>query len=169
MVDFPSLGGWVYLCNTLNLGVDFFSSFLSPNLGVTLFSLPVSPLFFPISNQYGDKCPCRVRTKPKCHGCCIMPKRTSLSDVACSSHSISDFGWRLISFNGHACRGFRSAKWPGPTQSSPARPVRPSPAHAPSVPHPPPHAPPSSSPSLIWISRAATSLSLSHLSLPVVP
>jgi hypothetical protein len=51
-----------------------------------------------------------------------MPKRTSLSDVACSSRSILDFGWRLISFNGRACRGFRSAKWPGPTQSIPGRP-----------------------------------------------
>jgi hypothetical protein len=51
-----------------------------------------------------------------------MPKRTSLSDVACSSRSVSDFSWRLISFNGRVCRGFRSAKWPGPTQSSLARP-----------------------------------------------
>jgi hypothetical protein len=33
-------------CNTLNLGVGFFSSFLSPNSGVTLFSLPDS-LFLP--------------------------------------------------------------------------------------------------------------------------
>jgi hypothetical protein len=33
-------------CNALNLGVDFFSSFLSPNSGVTLFSLPDS-LFLP--------------------------------------------------------------------------------------------------------------------------
>jgi hypothetical protein len=33
-------------CNALNLGVEFFSSFLSPNSGVTLFSLPVS-LFLP--------------------------------------------------------------------------------------------------------------------------
>jgi hypothetical protein len=47
-----------------------------------------------------------------------MSKRTSLSDVACSSRPVSDFGWRLISFNGRACRGFRSAKWPGPTQPS---------------------------------------------------
>jgi hypothetical protein len=33
-------------CNALNLGVEFFSSFLSPNSGVTLFSLPDS-LFLP--------------------------------------------------------------------------------------------------------------------------
>jgi hypothetical protein len=65
------------------------------------------------------------KTKPKCHGCCIMPKRTSLSDVACSSRSISDFGWRLISFNGRARRGFRSAKWPSPTRSGPVRPACP--------------------------------------------
>jgi hypothetical protein len=79
------------------------------------------------------------KPKPKCHGCCIIPKRTSLSDVACSSRSVSDFGWRLISFNGRVCRGFRSAKWPGLTQSSPARP---GPAHAPRRPTPPPYAPP---------------------------
>jgi hypothetical protein len=80
-----------------------------------------------------------------------MPKRISLSDVACSSRSVSDFGWRLISYNGRACRGFRSAKWPGPTQSSPARPgpVR----HAcPRRPTPPPHAPPYASPSFISLS-----------------
>jgi hypothetical protein len=39
------------LRNALNLGVEFFSSFHSPNLGVTLFSLPVSlllPNFKPV-------------------------------------------------------------------------------------------------------------------------
>jgi hypothetical protein len=37
-------------CNALNLGVDFSSSFHSPNSGVTLFSLPVSllPNFKPV-------------------------------------------------------------------------------------------------------------------------
>ena len=38
-------------CNALNLGVEFFSSFLSPNSGVTLFSLTVSlllPNFKPV-------------------------------------------------------------------------------------------------------------------------
>jgi hypothetical protein len=65
----------------------------------------------------------------------------------------------LIPFSGRARRGFRSAKWLGPTQPSPAGPARPWRPH--------PHAPPSLS--LIWISRAATSLSLFHLSLPVVP
>jgi hypothetical protein len=29
-------------CNALNLGVEFFSSFYSPNSGVTLLSFPVS-------------------------------------------------------------------------------------------------------------------------------
>jgi hypothetical protein len=91
------------------------------------------------------------KPKPKCHGCCIMLKHISLSDVACSSRSVSDFDWRLISFKGRACRGFRSAKWPGPTQPSPAQPslAQPGPArsglarHArPWHPCPPPHAPP---------------------------
>jgi hypothetical protein len=31
-------------CNALNLGVEFFSSFYSPNSGVTLFSFPISLL-----------------------------------------------------------------------------------------------------------------------------
>jgi hypothetical protein len=38
-------------CNALNLGGRFFSSFYSPNSGVTLFSLPVSlllPNFKPV-------------------------------------------------------------------------------------------------------------------------
>jgi hypothetical protein len=72
----------------------------------------------------------------------LVPSRFSVRD------------WSL--FDGRACRGFRSAKWPGPT---PPRPAPPSPARAPPAPHTPPSAP-SSSPSLIWISRAATSLSL---------
>jgi hypothetical protein len=41
----------VLSCNALNLGVEFFSSFLSLNSGVTLFSLPVSllpPNFKPV-------------------------------------------------------------------------------------------------------------------------
>jgi hypothetical protein len=84
-----------------------------------------------------------------------MLKRISLSDVACSSRSVSDFGWRLISFNGCACRGFRSAKWPGPTQPSPARPgLAQSGPRAP--PPPPPHAPPSPLPlSSLSLSRGA--------------
>jgi hypothetical protein len=47
-------------CNTLNLGVEFFSSFLSPNSGVTLFSLSPFCSFYPISNQYSDRRPCHV-------------------------------------------------------------------------------------------------------------
>jgi hypothetical protein len=34
----------LFICNALNLGVEFFSSFYSPNSGVTLFSFPVSLL-----------------------------------------------------------------------------------------------------------------------------
>jgi hypothetical protein len=48
-----------------------------------------------------------------------------------------------ISFNGRACHGFRSAKWPGPTQSSPARsgPAQSGP-RAPGAPPPLPMRPP---------------------------
>ena len=38
------------------------------------------------------------KPKPKCHGCCIMPKHISLSDVECSSRSGFRFaiGFRLV-------------------------------------------------------------------------
>jgi hypothetical protein len=67
-------GKKVSYCNALNLGVEFFSSFLSPNSGVTLFSLsPFAP-----SSQFQTSIAAGVRVmykpKPKCHGCCIMPK-----------------------------------------------------------------------------------------------
>jgi hypothetical protein len=157
----------VNYCNALNLGVEFFSSFLSPNSGVTLFSLS----FFAPSSQFQTSIVTGVRVmykpKPKWHGCCIMLKHISLSDVECClvpfRISIRD----LIPFSGRARRGFRSAKWlgptqPNPTQPGPARPCAPG-AHTPHVP------PPLLSLSLIWISRATNSLSLFHLSLPVVP
>jgi hypothetical protein len=84
-------------CNALNLGVEFFSSFLSPNSGVTLFSLsPFAP-----SSQFQTSIAAGVRVmdkpKPKCHGFCIMPKHFSLSDVECSSRSVPDFGSRFNS------------------------------------------------------------------------
>jgi hypothetical protein len=75
------------------------------------------------------------KSKLKSHGCCIMPKRISLFDVACSSRSVSNFDSRLGPFEGHTCHRFRSAKWldqpspaqPGPVRSGPARPWRPTP------------------------------------------
>jgi hypothetical protein len=71
----------------------------------------------------------------------LVPSRFSVRD------------WSL--FDGRACRGFRPAKWLGPNPARPG-PVRPGPAlRAPGA--------PSSPLSLIWISRAATSLP--HLSL----
>jgi hypothetical protein len=64
-----------------------------------------------------------------------MPKHISLSDVACSlvpsRFSVRD--WSL--FDGHACRGFRPAKWPGPNPAQPS-PVWPGPT-CPWCPHPP--------------------------------
>jgi hypothetical protein len=84
-------------CNTLNLGVEFFSSFLSPNSGVTLFSLsPFAP-----SSQFQTSIAAGVRVmykpKPKCHGCCIMSKHISLSEVEGSSRSVPDFDSRFKS------------------------------------------------------------------------
>jgi hypothetical protein len=94
-VDYPHI--LVCRCNALNLGVEFFSSFLSPNSGVTLFSLsPFAP-----SSQFQTSITACVRVmykpKPKCHGCCIMPKHISLSDVECSSRSVPDFDSRFKS------------------------------------------------------------------------
>jgi hypothetical protein len=46
-------------CNALNLGVDFFLLF-SHQIRVLLSFLFLIRSFFPISNQYSDKCPCHV-------------------------------------------------------------------------------------------------------------
>jgi hypothetical protein len=72
----------------------------------------------------------------------------------------------LIPFSGRARRGFSIREVARPNLAQPSRPGPPRPAR-PWRPTPP--APPILSLSLIWISRATTSLSLSHLSLPVVP
>jgi hypothetical protein len=152
-------------CNALNLGGRIFSSFLSPNSGVTLFSLPVSPPFsqFQTSILTGVhvvyKQNLSVMGVASCRSAflCLMSRvRLVLFQI-----SIRD----LIPFNGRACRGFRSAKWPSPvrlspTQSGPARPARPW------RPCPPARAPPSPDPfDSFDFSRAVTSLSFFHLSL----
>jgi hypothetical protein len=102
-------------CNALNLGVDFFLLF--PHQIRALLSFLFSR--FAPSSQFQTSIATGVRVmykpKPKCHGCCIMPKHISLSDVECSSHSVPDFGsrfnFRLVVVH---VVGFRSAKWPGP-------------------------------------------------------
>jgi hypothetical protein len=48
-----------HLCNALNLGVEFFLLF-SHQIRVLLSFLFLFRSFFPISNQYGDRCPCHV-------------------------------------------------------------------------------------------------------------
>jgi hypothetical protein len=83
------------------------------------------------------------KPKPKCYGCCIMPRRISLSDIACSSRSVSVFGSRL-----EPCRASLfglCVSWVSIREV--ARPC------APLAPTPPPMRPPSP-------------LSLSHLDLP---
>jgi hypothetical protein len=46
-------------CNALNLGVEFFLLF-SHQIRALLSFLFLFRSFFPISNQYGDRCPCHV-------------------------------------------------------------------------------------------------------------
>jgi hypothetical protein len=79
-------------CNALNLGVEFFLLF-SHQIRA-LLSVLFSP--FAPSSQFQTSIATGVRVmykpKPKCHGCCIMPKHISLSDVECSSRSVPDFG-----------------------------------------------------------------------------
>jgi hypothetical protein len=84
-------------CNALNLVVEFFSSFLSPNSGVTLFSLSCFASFSQFQTSIAAGVRVMYKPKPKCHGCCIMPKHISLSDVECSSRSVLDFDSRCNS------------------------------------------------------------------------
>jgi hypothetical protein len=46
-------------CNALNLGVEFFLLF-SHQIRALLSFLFLIRSFFPMSNQYSDKCPCHV-------------------------------------------------------------------------------------------------------------
>jgi hypothetical protein len=95
-----------------------------------------------------------------------MPTHISLSDIARSSRSVSVFGSRLEPVScvlDWVVRVVGFDPRSGPAQPNPARPGPPRPGAArPWRPHPPMR--PFSSPSLIWISRATTSLSLFHLS-----
>jgi hypothetical protein len=83
-----------------------------------------------------------------------------MSRVRLVPFRVSVHDW--IPFSGRACRGFRSAMWPSPTQPGPVRPARqwrplPSPC---ALPLPPPD------PFVSFdFSRAVTSLSIFHLSL----
>jgi hypothetical protein len=78
-------------CNALNLGVEFF----------LLFSHQIRVAPFAPSSQFQTSIATSARVmykpKPKCHGCCIMPKHFSLSDVECLSRSVPDFDSRFNS------------------------------------------------------------------------
>jgi hypothetical protein len=84
-------------CNALNLGVEFFLLFSHQIRALLSFLFPP----FALSSQLQTSIVTGVRVmykpKPKSHGCCIMPKRISLSDVECSSRSVPDFGSRFNS------------------------------------------------------------------------
>jgi hypothetical protein len=82
-------------CNALNLGVEFFLLFSHQIRALLSFLFPrfAHSSQFQISIATGV----RVMYKPKCHGCCIMPKHISLSDVECSSRSVPDFDLRFNS------------------------------------------------------------------------
>jgi hypothetical protein len=83
------------VCNALNLGVDFFLLFSHQIRALLSFLFPC----FAHSSQFQTIIVTGVRVmykpKPKCHGCCIMPKHISLSDVECSSRSVPDFDSRF--------------------------------------------------------------------------
>jgi hypothetical protein len=138
-------------CNALNLRVEF--------RRYSLFSSCSAP-----SSQFQTSIVTGVRVVYE-QNLSVMGVASCRSTFLClmlrvrlvpSRFSVRD--WSL--FDSRACRGFRSAKWPGPAQ--------PGPAHAPPAPHTPPMLP-SSSPSLICNSRAATSLSHLSLYLPWCP
>jgi hypothetical protein len=104
-------GGWPGApdCNALNLGGRIFSSLHSPNSGVTLFSLPISPPFsqFQISIVTGA----RVMYKQNLS---VMGVASCRSAFLCLMLRVrlvpSRFSVRNWSpFDGRVCRGFRSA------------------------------------------------------------
>jgi hypothetical protein len=84
-------------CNALNLGVEFFLLFSHQIRALLSFLFPC----FAHSSQFQTSIVTGVRVmykpKPKCHGCCIMPKHISWSDVECSSRSVPDFDLRFNS------------------------------------------------------------------------
>jgi hypothetical protein len=60
LVHLAKAGGRVIgKCNALNLGVDFFLLFIHQIRALLSFLFPFRS-FFPISNQYNDRCPCHV-------------------------------------------------------------------------------------------------------------
>jgi hypothetical protein len=60
--------------------------------------------------------------KPKCHGCCIMPTHISLSNIACSSRSVSVFGSRLEPVSCVLWVSICEAARPNPARPGPWRP-----------------------------------------------
>jgi hypothetical protein len=96
----------VCFCNALNLGVEFFSSFHSPNSSVTLFSLPVSlpssqfqtsivtgvRVMYKQNLSVVDVASCRSAFICLMSRVCLVPSRISIRD------------WSP--FKGRVCRGF---------------------------------------------------------------
>jgi hypothetical protein len=96
-------------CNALNLGVEFFSSFLSPNSGVTLFSLPVSLLLpkFKTSIVTGVRVMYEQNLSVMGVASCRRTFLCLMTYVRLVLFRFSTRDWSP--FNGRACRGFRSA------------------------------------------------------------
>jgi hypothetical protein len=84
-------------CNALNLGVEFFLLFSHQIRALLSFLFPRLLLLPNFKTSITACVRVMYKPKPKCHGCCIMPKHISLSDVVCSSRSVPDFGSRFKS------------------------------------------------------------------------
>jgi hypothetical protein len=97
------------LCNALNLGGRIFSYFLSPNSGVTLFSLPVSLLLpkFKTSIVTGVRVMYEQNLSVMGVASCRRTCLCLMSYVRLVLFRFSTRDWSL--FNGRVCRGFRSA------------------------------------------------------------
>jgi hypothetical protein len=107
-------------CNAVNLGVEFFSSFHSPNLGVTLFCIPVLLLLPNFSIVTG------VRVMYK-QNLSVMGVASCRRAFLCLMLRVRLVPFRFLvrdwsPFNGRACRGFRSAMRPSPAQPGLVRP-----------------------------------------------
>ena len=85
------------ICNALNLGVEFFLLFSHQIRALLSFLFPRFAPFTQFQTSIATGVRVMYKPKPNYHGCCIMPRHISLSDVECSSRSILDFDSRFNS------------------------------------------------------------------------
>jgi hypothetical protein len=121
---------WIYKCNALNLGVEFFFFFSLTKFGrYSLFSSCFAP-----SSQFQTSIMAGVRVMYK-QNLSVMGVASCRSAFLCLMSRVRFVPFRIsihdwIPFSGRVCRGFRSVLWPSPARSGPCAPGAPCPPHA---------------------------------------